>query len=120
MGILSFLRPARIIRRKAVWSGLMGTSRMWKTVGIFLIGRDLIRKLSRSGAEVIDVSQFGAGRNMEIVTSEPLSRKAIKRLRKSGELVPIEKQRSDAVLWARSKERPTTTRRRIGRRRAAS
>ncbi len=102
MSIFALLHPARIIRRKAIWDGLLGQSNVWRAVAFAMIAREGIRWISGAGAEPVDVAQFGSGRNMQIVTSTPLSRKEAKRLKKAGKLMPLSEQRAQAMVWAQS------------------
>lgn len=101
MGIFGLLRPSRIIRNKAIWSGLLGNSRPWRMVAYVLMAREALRFLSGAGAEVVDVATFGSGRNMEIATAKPLSTKRARRLIREGRLLSLREQRAEALVWAK-------------------
>lgn len=100
MGMLGLLRPSRIIRNRAIYRGVMGPSKFWKVVAALMFGRGLLRRLFGRQSETIDIASFGSGKHMSIVTANPVSRREIRRLKRTGEYVPITEQRRSAIVWA--------------------
>jgi hypothetical protein len=73
------LRPSVIIRRKAVYQGFLGTSRVWRAVGVVVFGKSTIKKFFGKRPELLDVSRLGPGRTMQIATIAPTSRRRRRR-----------------------------------------
>lgn len=99
-GLTSLLKPSRLIRRKATYSGLLGPSKFWKVVAVFIFGRQTLSKFFGKQTEVIDARSLGAGTRFHVETSKPLSRRQRRKLKKSGRLVPLKQQQADAQVWA--------------------
>jgi len=86
------LRPAILIRRKALASGVFGDSLMWKAIAVVLFGRSLIKKVAGKNVEVIHVTALSPGRFMTIETIKPTSRRARRKLAKKGTPAPTVKE----------------------------
>ncbi len=86
------LRPAVLIRRKALYSGVFGNSTVWKGIAVWVFGRSVIKKMAGKNLEVIDVSALGTGRLMTIQTIKPTSRRARRKLAKRGTPAPTAKE----------------------------
>ena len=84
-----------------MYSGFLGSSGLWKAVGVVVFGRSTITKVFGKQPEVIDVSSLGPGRVMELVTARPVTRRRRKQLTKAG-LAPLtlDEQRAVSALWA--------------------
>ncbi len=94
-------RPSVMIRRKALYSGFLGSSTMWKVVGVVVFGRGSLKKFFGKQPEVIDTSSLGPGRAMELFTAKPVTRRRRKQLAKSGVAPPtLDEQRALSALWA--------------------
>lgn len=94
-------RPSVIIRRKAIYSGVLGQSTMWKLVAGVMIGRGAIKKIFGKTTEVIDVSKMGPERFMTLTTAKPITRRRARRMRKQGVAVPtLKDQKAYGKLWA--------------------
>ena len=100
------LRPSVMIRRKSMNKGFLGPSTFWKVIGVAVFGKSTIKKFFGKNVEVIDVSRLGAGREMQIATSKPMSRRSRKKMVRSGVTPPTLKgDRALGQLWAESKSR---------------
>ncbi|MDJ0769469.1 MAG: hypothetical protein QNJ12_11775 [Ilumatobacter sp.] len=100
------LRPSVLIRRKAIYAGLLGGSGFWRVVAVFVFGQGTIKKFFGKNPEVIDAASMGSGRYMQLTTTKPLSRRAKKKLRKAGVAMPtLKEERALAELWASSQRR---------------
>ncbi len=86
------LRPAIVIRRKALYSGIFGDSMLWKGIAVWVFGRSVLKKVAGRNVEVIDVSALRSGRLMTIQTITPTSRRARKKLARKGTPAPTVKQ----------------------------
>ncbi len=94
-------RPSMIIRRKAVYSGILGESMFWKGVAIVFFGEKLIKKLFGKNPEIVDVSRLGPERFMTLTTAKPVTRRRRRALRKRGVEVPtLKEQKAYGLLWA--------------------
>lgn len=82
------LRPAALIRRKALYSGLLGPSRLWKAVAVVVFGKATLRKLFGRNEEILDVGTLGRGRSLSVETSAPLTRRRRRKLARAGQPVP--------------------------------
>ncbi len=95
------LRPAILLRRKAIYAGFLGPSTFWKIVGAFLFGKSTIKKVFGRNVEVVDVSSLGPGRFMQVITAEPVPRRKRRRLRRRGVYVPtLAEQTAYSQSWA--------------------
>lgn len=98
------LRPSVLIRRKAMYSGFLGSSNFWKVVGVVVFGKRTIAKFFGKQPEVIDVSRLGPGRVMQLVTARPVTRRRRRELARRGIHVPsVAEQRVMARIWASEK-----------------
>jgi len=86
------LRPAVIIRRKALYSGIFGNSTLWKGIAVWVFGKSVLKKMAGKNVEVIDVSALGAGRLMTIQTIKPTSRRGRRKLARKGTPLPTVKE----------------------------
>ncbi len=80
MALLPYnLRPRVIIRRKAIWSGLLGPSTFWKVVAAFVFGVSTIKKVFGKTPE--DLGTFSVGKNsfVNVINAAPMSAKERKR-----------------------------------------
>lgn len=95
------LRPSVLIRRKAMYTGFLGNSTFWKIVGVFVFGKSSLKKFFGKNPEVVDVSRLGAGRFMEVVTAQPVTRRRRRKLQRRGVTVPtLGEQKALSQLWA--------------------
>ena len=71
-----FLRPALIIRRKALYDGILGPSTLWKAVAVIVFGRTTLKKVFGRNPELIEVAKLeGPGHFMQIRTLPPSARR---------------------------------------------
>jgi hypothetical protein len=100
------LRPAVVVRRRAVRQGFLGGSTFWKIVGALVFGRSTLKKIFGKNPEVIDVSALPAGRVMQVSASTPLTRRRRRKLARAGVTpLTLKEQRALAELWAASNSR---------------
>ncbi len=98
------LRPAVLIRRKAMYSGIFGQSTFWKVVAVWVFGKASIKKFFGKNVEVIDTAKLGSGRYMQLATAKPVTKRELKKLRKAGMEPPTLKQHQAlGKLWAASR-----------------
>ena len=107
MALLPYrLRPAVMIRRKAMYSGFLGRSSFWKIVGVAVFGRRTLKKFFGKNVEVLEVSKLGVGRYMQVTTSKPMSRRSRKKMVRAGQTPPTRKsERALAKKWVNSQSR---------------
>jgi hypothetical protein len=73
------LRPAFVIRRRAMRQGLLGPSTFWKVVAVVVFGRSTLKRIFGKTPEHIETVKLGPDRFLSIITSTPLSRKERRR-----------------------------------------
>lgn len=102
------LRPSVIIRRKALYSGILGQSTMWKVIGVLVFGKRTITKFFGRNPEVIEVASLGSGRAMQVVTTKPVTRRRRRKMAKAGLPVPsLAEHRRLGRLWAKAWSKPS-------------
>ena len=115
------LRPAVLIRRKALYSGVFGQSTLWKAVAVWVFGKASIKKFFGKNVEVIDTAKLGSGRYMQLATAKPVTRRELKKLRKAGMEPPtLKEHKALGKLWATSRATDRTARARRARLRDVS
>jgi hypothetical protein len=78
--MLDMMRPAMVIRAQAFRKGIFGSSRLWRTVAILIIGKRFMKRAFGRTPQIVDVSTLkGGGHWMEIRTYGPETRRARRR-----------------------------------------
>jgi len=95
------LRPSVIIRRKAIWSGLLGPSRFWKVIGVFVFGKGSVRKFFGKTPEKIATQKIGLNSFVNVINAKPMTKKQIKAagITKAG--LKAQASADVAASWAR-------------------
>jgi hypothetical protein len=66
------LRPAAIVRRKAMYDGIFGSSTLWKAVAVVVFGKSTLKRFFGKNEEVLDVITLkGGGRVVGVETIRP-------------------------------------------------
>ena len=65
-------RPALLIRRKALFSGLLGRSTFWKVIGIYVFGKGTLKKLFGKNPEVISREKIGYNAFVNVINAKPM------------------------------------------------
>jgi hypothetical protein len=73
------LRPAFIVRRKAMRQGVLGRSLFWKVVAGVVFGRATLKKLFGRTPEPLGRRTIRPGGMISVAASAPLSRRQAKR-----------------------------------------
>jgi len=89
----------RLIRRKALWSGIFGPSKFWRVVAVWVFGRATLAKFFGKQPETLAVAKLGTGRLLSVETEPPLTRRRKRKLARSGVAVPT-KRDYEAAAWA--------------------
>jgi hypothetical protein len=79
------LRPSVILRRNAVYKGVLGGSKGWLAVGSVVWGRSLLKKYFGKNPEFLTVERLTKGQFLRIDAVAPTSRRQRRRLRRSAE-----------------------------------
>ena len=75
--MLDMMRPTMVIRAQAFRKGIFGSSRLWRSVAIAIIGKRVLKRYFGREPQVVEVSTLkGGGHWMEIRTYGPESRRA--------------------------------------------
>jgi hypothetical protein len=74
------LRPSMILRRKALMSGVLGNSTLWRAAAVVLFGSSTLRRMFGKQPEVVEVAVLkGPGHLMQIETLPPRGRRRRRR-----------------------------------------
>lgn len=85
MAVLPYaLRPAVIIRRKAIRQGLLGPSLFWKVVAGWVFGKTTIKKFFGKNDEPLGTWKVGSNKFVNVINAAPPSRKQRKRSKAAG------------------------------------
>ncbi|MFN3254469.1 MAG: hypothetical protein ACE37B_02130 [Ilumatobacter sp.] len=80
MALLPYaLRPAVIIRRKAIWGGVLGQSTFWKVVAVWVFGKGIIKKAVGKNPESLGTMRVGTNSFVNVINAAPMSKKDRKR-----------------------------------------
>ena len=70
------LRPSLVVRRKALYDGIFGSSWFWKAIAVVVFGRSTLKKVFGKNPELIEVAKLeGPGHFMQIRTLPPSARR---------------------------------------------
>ncbi len=69
------LRPKFLIRQRALRSGLLGPSRLWRYVAFVIIFENGLRKLSGKNPDRLGTRTIGVGHVISVAAYKPLTRK---------------------------------------------
>lgn len=85
MAILPYaLRPAVIIRRRAIRQGLLGPSLLWKVVAAWVFGRSTIKKFFGKQPESLGTWKVGSNKFVNVINAKPSTKKQRKQLKRAG------------------------------------
>lgn len=73
------LRPAFVVRRKAMRQGVLGSSTLWKVVAVVVFGRSTLQKVFGKQPETLGRRVIRPGQVMVVAASKPLTRRQRKR-----------------------------------------
>lgn len=80
MALLPYaLRPAVIIRRKAIWGGLLGASKFWKVVAVWVFGKGTIKKFFGKTPQQLGKFKVGSNSFVNVINAKPMPKKELKR-----------------------------------------
>ncbi|BAN02929.1 hypothetical protein [Ilumatobacter coccineus] len=80
MALLPYaLRPSVIIRRKAIWGGLLGASKFWKVVAVWVFGKGTLKKFFGKSPESLGKFKVGSNSFVNVINAKPMSKKERKR-----------------------------------------
>lgn len=80
MALLPYaLRPKVIIRRKAIWSGLLGPSTFWKVIAVFVFGQTSVKKFFGKSPEKLGTFKVGSNSFVNVINAKPMTAKERKR-----------------------------------------
>jgi hypothetical protein len=76
------LRPSVIIRRNALYKGLLGGSKGWLALGGIVWSRSFLKKTFGKSEELLTVEKLTKGQVLRIDAIKPLSRRQRKRMKR--------------------------------------
>jgi hypothetical protein len=71
MALPRLLKPSVILRRNALYKGLLGGSRGWLAIGAVLWGRGLLKRTMGKQPQLLTVEKLEPGQGLRIDTFEP-------------------------------------------------
>ncbi len=95
------LRPSVIIRRKAIWSGLLGPSRMWKVIAALVFGQGTIKKFFGKSPEKITTQKIGLNSFVNVINAKPMTKKQQKQAGITKADIKAQASSDVAAAWAR-------------------
>lgn len=76
MALLPYaLRPAVIVRRRAVRQGLLGPSLFWKVVAAWVFGKSTIKNFFGKQPESLGTWKVGSNKFVNVINAEPQTKK---------------------------------------------
>ena len=85
MAVLPYaLRPAVIIRRKAIRQGLLGPSLFWKVVAGWVFGKKTIKKFFGKQPEKLGTWKVGSNKFVNVINAKPPTRQQRKHSKVAG------------------------------------
>lgn len=99
------LRPSVVIRRKAIWSGFLGPSRIWKVIGVFVFGQRSIKKFFGKTPEKITTQKIGLNSFVNVINAKPMTKKERKRAGITKADIKAQASADVAASWARKAAR---------------
>ena len=69
------LSPAVLIRRRALYRGVFGTSPMWRTVAVVVYGGRILKKVFGKTPEYLGTEKLRAGQLLQIEAIAPPTRR---------------------------------------------
>lgn len=80
MALLPYpLRPRVIIRRKAIWRGLLGNSRFWKVVAVWVFGKGTIKTFFGKNPEKLGTFKVTSNSFVNVINAAPMPKAERKR-----------------------------------------
>jgi hypothetical protein len=79
MALPVLLRPKYLLRRKAVRSGVFGSSRAWRAVAFVIIFENGLRRFFGKQPDKLFIRSVGVGRVLTVAAYAPMSRRQRKR-----------------------------------------
>jgi len=95
------LRPSVVIRRKAIWSGFLGPSKLWKIVGAFVFGQGTIKKFFGKTPEKISSQKVGLNSFVNVINAKPMTKKQRKQAGVTKADLKAQASSDVAASWAR-------------------
>jgi hypothetical protein len=95
------LRPSVIIRRKAIWSGILGPSRFWKVIGVFVFGKGTIQKVFGKNPEVLSTQKVGFNSFVNVINAKPMTKAQRRSAGITKETLKAQASSDVAASWAR-------------------
>lgn len=81
MAVLPYaLRPAVIIRRKAIRQGLLGPSMFWKIIAGWVFGKTTIKKFFGKNDQPLGTWKVGSNKFVSVINAKPPSKKERKQM----------------------------------------
>lgn len=96
------LRPSVLIRRNAVYKGLLGGSKGWLAIGGVLWSKSFLKKTFGKNEELLTVEKLTKGQFLRIDAVKPPSRRQRKKLKKAAkrEEARVKADRKEAAALA--------------------
>ena len=81
MALLPYaLRPSVIIRRKAIWGGILGASKFWKVVAVWVFGKGTLKKFFGKSPEKLGTYKAKSNSFVNVINAKPMTKKQRKEL----------------------------------------
>ena len=112
MALPRALKPSVLIRRKALYAGLLGPSKFWRVVAVWVFGKSTLKRFFGRNEEILDMGRLGVGRFLSVETSKPVTGRTRRKLARAGTPLPSRRElaalatvEADAALVARTRRK---------------
>ncbi len=76
-------RPAVLIRRKALYQGVFGPSRLWKVIAAIVFGKTTLKKIFGKNEQLLGTERLTGGQAIRIESIKPMTRRDRRQARKA-------------------------------------
>lgn len=101
MALLPYaLRPSVVIRRKAIWQGILGPSTLWKVVAFWVFGKSSLTKFFGKQPEKLTTVKVGKNSFANVINVTPMSKKQQKASGVNRKVLEAQAATDVANAWA--------------------
>ena len=94
------VRPSVLVRRQAMYKGVLGNSWFWRVIAGFVFGRSLLKRVFGRQPEHLGRVELRPDRAMMIQTIKPMSRRDRRRAKGAGRYTTAAERRREAQALA--------------------
>lgn len=96
----TLMRPSVLIRRRALYQGVLGNSWFWRIVAGVVFGRSLLKRVFGRHPQHLGTIELKPNRSMMVQTIKPLSRRQRRQRKRAGQYATSGERRREAQALA--------------------